>query len=121
LTGLEAAQVWWENLASIVATGKNMDIETDEKSPNYGKPKLPYTNPGMIMFLMKQRFADYRRDKQSFDDEREATGSARPTLEPQELDNEIERRLEKRRLLRENGATGTVKRGRPFGSKTKLD
>lgn len=101
LTGLEHSQVWWENLAAAVATGKVMDIEQDAASPNFGKPKLPHTNPGMIMFLMKQRFSDYRNIAKREDDDEKAL-SLTVNFNNEELDAEIQKRTE--RVIRRRNA-----------------
>lgn len=107
-TAMELSQRWWENLAVMVATGKTMELETDKKNPNFGKPKLPYTNPGMIQFMMKQRFSDYRNIAKREDDDNGTSSNVNLTvnLNGDELTEEIDRRIERRRRRADKTSKG---------------
>jgi hypothetical protein len=99
---MEASQAWYENLALMVATGKAMEIEDDPSKPRFGKPKLPNTNPGMIQFIMKQRFRDYR-EKTEVKNDLSIIGVP-SEMSDEELDRKLEEALE---VIAKNGSKGS--------------
>ena len=77
LVALGLAQKWWENFAMSVATG-------EVHNPKY-KGRFKNHNSGMIMFLMKQRFEDYRHVGKLQEESRKVNVNVSMTSE--ELDN----------------------------------
>lgn len=111
---MEASQAWYENLALMVATGKAMEIEDDPTKPRFGKPKLPNTNPGMIQFIMKQRFKDYREKtevKKSI-----SIGNIPSEMSDDELDSKLEEALE---VIANHGTRGSSSNNKREATKTK--
>lgn len=110
----DASQSWYENLALLVATGKAMDIEMDPESPKFGKPRLPFTNPGMIQFILSRRFKDYR---QNMHIEQDITFTDDPErMSDKELDESVKEALE---VVRKNGSTKSDNNTRGKGKETK--
>lgn len=78
LAGLELSQQWWENLSMQIATGHIFHKDHDGKYKKH--------NPGMVQFLMKQRFEDYRNGpKVSEDSEQKNDTTFALAYDPEKL------------------------------------
>lgn len=90
LTAKELSQKWWENIAIQIATGY---IYHPDHKGKYNKH-----NVGMVQFIMKQRFEDYRQTSKVEEPIEQPNGvNLTVNLNGDELTDEIDRRIERRR------------------------